>query len=154
VNSERAGFSAANTGKVQQDSLWIFCFASAIAMMLGWGLRGFIGGGPLGAMIPGAMIGLLLGLLLKLDERVSAMLGAIGAVGIGLGGQMTYGQTIGFIVVPETFTWGLLGLTVKGGVWGLSGGALLGLGFVGRTISRKDLVIGLIVMLVGVVAGW
>ena len=24
----------------------------AVAMMLGWGLRGFIGGGPLGAMIP------------------------------------------------------------------------------------------------------
>ena len=31
-----------------------FCFAAAVTMSLGWGLRGFIGGGPLGAMIPGA----------------------------------------------------------------------------------------------------
>lgn len=123
-------------------------------MTLGWGLRGFIGGGPLGAMIPCAMVALLLCLILRLDDRSGGMLAAIGAIGIGLGGQMTYGQTIGFIVQPETFVWGLLGLTVKGGVWGLSGGALLGLGFILRQLSRKDFVASLLVLLVGVVVGW
>jgi len=34
-------------------------------MSLGWGLRGSIGGGSLGAMIPGAMIGLVICLLLN-----------------------------------------------------------------------------------------
>jgi len=123
-------------------------------MLLGWGLRGFIGGGPLGAMIPGAMVALLLALILGLDQRAGALLAAFGAIGIGLGGQMTYGQTIGFIVVPETFSWGLLGLSVKGGIWGLSGGAILGLGFVLKQIRRKDVVIGLVVMLIGLIVGW
>lgn len=123
-------------------------------MLLGWGLRGFIGGGPLGAMIPGAMVALILCLILGVDQRASALLAAFGAIGIGLGGQMTYGQTIGFIVVPETFYWGLLGLTVKGGIWGLSGGAILGLGIVLKQIQRKDVVIGLGVLLVGLIVGW
>ena len=123
-------------------------------MLLGWGLRGFIGGGPLGAMIPGAMVALLLGLILELDQRAVALLAAFGAIGIGLGGQMTYGQTIGFIIQPETFYWGLLGLTVKGGIWGLSGGAILGLGFVLKSIQRKDVVIGLVVLLLGLILGW
>jgi hypothetical protein len=38
-------------------------------MSLGWGLRGSIGGGSLGAMIPGGMIGLVL----CLSERRSTM---------------------------------------------------------------------------------
>ena len=45
--------------------LWQWCLLGAIAMSLGWGLRGSIGGGSLGAMIPGAMIGLVLCLLLN-----------------------------------------------------------------------------------------
>ena len=36
----------------------IYIFFPALAMMLGWGLRGHIGGGPFGAMIPGAMVAL------------------------------------------------------------------------------------------------
>ncbi len=36
----------------------------AIAMLLGWGLRGYIGGGPFGAMIPGAMVALAISMLL------------------------------------------------------------------------------------------
>lgn len=136
------------------DKLWVFLLGPAMAMMLGWGLRGFIGGGPLGAMIPGAMVALLFCLMLKLDERDAALLTAIGAIGIGLGGQMTYGQTIGLMVQADTFWWGLLGLSVKGGVWGLSGGALLGMGLVQRQIPRRDFAIGLVILLIGVVVGW
>ena len=87
----------------------------AIAMMLGWGLRGFIGGGPFGAMIPGAMVVLALGVLYpRRDWTVPA---AFGAIGVGFGGEMTYGQTVGFIVKPETFWWGFLGLGLKGAIW-------------------------------------
>ncbi|MFN9461471.1 MAG: hypothetical protein ACK6D7_29470, partial [Acidobacteriota bacterium] len=76
----------------------------ATAMMLGWGLRGFIGGGPFGAMIPGAMVVLALGVLYP--RRDWTLPAAFGAIGVGFGGEMTYGQTVGFIVKPETFWWG------------------------------------------------
>lgn len=102
----------------------------AVAMMLGWGLRGFIGGGPLGAMIPGALV--VLTLCLIHPRRDVAALIAFGAIGVGFGGEMTYGQTVGFIVHSETFWWGLLGLTVKGAIWGLLAGAVIGLGFTPR----------------------
>ncbi|RPJ80025.1 MAG: hypothetical protein EHM18_19135 [Acidobacteria bacterium] len=50
--------------EVDARPLWSFCILPALTMSLGWGLRGSIGGGPLGAMIPGAMIGLVLCILL------------------------------------------------------------------------------------------
>ena len=71
-------------------------------MMLGWGLRGFIGGGPFGAMIPGAMVALTLCLLYP-RRRDTAMVAAFAAIGVGIGGEMTYGQTVGFIIKAETF---------------------------------------------------
>ena len=55
----------------------------AVAMALGWGLRGYIGGGPLGAMIPGAMVALALCLLLKRDAATTAVVTALAAVGVG-----------------------------------------------------------------------
>ena len=133
---------------------WIYWLGPAVAMLLGWGLRGFIGGGPLGAMIPGAMVALLLCLILGMDRRTSALLAAFGAIGIGFGGQMTYGQTIGLIVQPESFFRGFVGLSLKGGIWGLLGGAVLGLGFIRNEIQRKEIVVGLVLLLVGLILGW
>ena len=63
----------------------------AVAMSLGWGFRGFIGGGPLGAMIPGALVAMSISLLLDRSQTGCALAAAFGAVGIGLGGQMTHG---------------------------------------------------------------
>jgi hypothetical protein len=101
-------------------------------MSLGWGLRGFIGGGPLGAMIPGAMVVMALCLLLRRtsteDWPANGVAAAFGAVGVGFGGQMTYGQTIGLTLHDETAAWGLLGLTLKGAIWGLLGGAVIACG--------------------------
>lgn len=132
-----------------------FLLLPALAMSLGWGLRGFIGGGPLGAMIPGAMIGLLTALLLR-QQAHAAWLAACGALGIGLGGQMTYGQTVGLSLRPETFWWAMLGFAVKGGVWGLAGGALLGAGLRrGREgWSRRRFLAALALMVVATWAGW
>ena len=53
---------------------WFFVLLPAIAMMLGWGLRGHIGGGPFGAMIPGAMVALSIGMLLELPAWAISVL--------------------------------------------------------------------------------
>ena len=148
--------------KEEDDEARCVSAVSACAMSLGWAFRGFIGGGPLGAMIPGAMVALALAWLLAMDdwaagEEVSArtgMVAAFGAVGIGFGGQMTYGQTVGLASDVATMPWGLLGLTLKGAIWGLSGGAVLGLGFTIRRYSRMQVAAALGAMLAGTWAGW
>jgi len=132
----------------------MFIIFPALAMMLGWGLRGHIGGGPFGAMIPGAMVAICLGLLLELPVSVIAVLAVFGVVGIGLGGEMTYGQTLGFLRNPETVWWGTLGTTVKGAVWGLLGGALLALGFFFRRLPKRTIIIAFLLVMAGMIAGF
>lgn len=126
----------------------------AIAMSLGWGLRGYIGGGPLGAMIPGAMVALVLCLLLEREESDAAIIAAFGAVGVGFGGEMTYGQTIGHSLKPETMWFGLTGLGVKGAIWGLLAGAIIGLALVRRFFCTRDIILGLSLMVCGTWIGW
>lgn len=116
-----------------------YLLISSVLVCLGWGLRGYIGGGPLGAMIPGAFIALWLCLLLGADLRRAGIVAAFGAVGIGFGGEMTYGQTLGLLRDGETLAWGLLGTVVKGGVWGLLGGAVLGVGFIQHRLPHRQL---------------
>lgn len=131
-----------------------YLFFPALTMSLGWGLRGFIGGGPFGAMIPGALVALALCLLLRCEDRNCGIIAAFGAVGVGFGGEMTYGQTVGFILQPENYLWGLTGLTVKGAVWGLLGGAVLGMALSPKRPSRKDMTIGLGLLVAGTWVGW
>jgi len=127
-------------------------------MCLGWGLRGYIGGGPLGAMIPGAMVAMALCLLLQREHaKFSAANGvaaAFGAVGVGFGGQMTYGQTIGLTMLPETAAWGLLGLTLKGAIWGLLGGAVVATGLIASRLSRRTLMIACAALVTACWIGW
>ena len=82
-------------------------------MSLGWGLRGSIGGGPLGAMIPGAMIGLALCLLLG-REQDAGRIAAFAAIGVGFGGQETYGQTVGLEPAPGDLPLGDPGFRSQG----------------------------------------
>ena len=130
---------------------WLWCALPAITMSLGWGLRGSIGGGPLGAMIPGAMIGLALCLLLG-RRSDAGRIAAMAAIGVGFGGQETYGQTVGLSLQPETFRWAILGFALKGAAWGLLGGAFLGIAL-GR-IPVKRAAIGLCLMALGTWNGW
>lgn len=133
---------------------WMFIVLPGVAMMLGWGLRGHIGGGPFGAMIPGAMAALSICLLLELPAAVTSIIVVFGVVGIGLGGEMTYGQTLGFLRNPDTIWWGTAGTTLKGAVWGLLGGTVFSLGFIYHRVSKKKIIYGLLLMLLGFFLGF
>lgn len=98
---------------------------STLAISLGWGLRGTIGGGSVGAMIPGAMLGLCLGWFFRMGGSNLAIFTAWTTLGMGLGGQETYGQTIGLLRSWDTAGWGMLGLTIKGAVWALGAAVLI-----------------------------
>ncbi|MBC7369339.1 MAG: hypothetical protein H7343_21435 [Undibacterium sp.] len=131
---------------------WIWL--PGLIMSLGWGLRGFIGGGPLGAMIPGALVALSVCVLLNQTGARAAYAAAFGAVGIGFGGQETYGQTVQFLSRPEMLPLGLAGLGVKGAVWGVVGGACVGVGLSVRREHRRFVLGALGLMLVGTFLGW
>ncbi len=137
-----------------QTSKVHYLLLPAFAMSVGWGLRGFIGGGPLGAMIPGALVALTLCILLGRRGADAGVIAAFGAVGVGLGGQETYGQTIGLSFVPETHVWGLAGLALKGGVWGLAGGAILAIALQPRERPRRDVAVALAFLAAATHLGW
>jgi hypothetical protein len=137
----------------KQDPAWLFVLFPAVAMLLGWGLRGYIGGGPYGALIPGCYVALCLCLLLGYRMETAAMAALFGAVGVGYGGDMTYGQTLGFLRESSTAWWGHLGCTIKGGVWGLLGGAVLGVGLVRDRYDRKTLTIAFLISIVAFYIG-
>ncbi len=143
--------STAFDGSPRTAAGWIW--TTAVVMSLGWGLRGYIGGGPLGAMIPGVLVTVLLCQYLGFGPRAAAVTVAFGTLGIAFGGEMTYGQTLGLLRHGETFWWGLTGTTLKGAIWGLLGGAMLGLGFVARHITWRHLLLSLACLLVGVILG-
>lgn len=133
---------------------WLFLVFPAAVMSLGWAFRGFIGGGPLGAMIPGALVALALLWLMGRRDVGTGMVAAFGAVGIGFGGQMTYGQTVGLASDPQTMAWGLCGLALKGAVWGLLGGAVLGLALTFWRARPSHVLAGMGLMVTGTWAGW
>jgi hypothetical protein len=133
--------------------LWYWCVLGAVTMSLGWGLRGSIGGGSLGAMIPGAMIGLVLCLMLGRHSD-SGLIAACAAIGVGFGGQETYGQTVGLSLVPETFWWAILGFVVKGAAWGLLGGAFIGIALDRSHHTNRRLLAGFVIMVAGTWLGW
>jgi hypothetical protein len=132
----------------------MFIFFPALAMLLGWGLRGHIGGGPFGAMIPGAMVALCIGLLLELPATATSVLLVFGVSAIGLGGEMTYGQTLGLLRNPDTVLWGTVGTTLKGAMWGLTGGTILAFGFLLKGTQKKSVIIAFLLLILGVFVGF
>lgn len=129
----------------REHPAWVYVVFPGVAMLLGWGLRGYIGGGPFAALIPGCYVALSISLLLGYRMETAAMAALFGAVGVGYGGDMTYGQTLGFLRDSDTVLWGLLGCLVKGGVWGLLGGAVLGVGLSRDRYDLKTLTIAFII---------
>lgn len=126
----------------------------ALAGALGWGIRGQYGH-ETGAMIAGLLIALVL--VLQFSPQAKA-LHAVRTVAwctlaMGIGGSMTYGQTIGLtqdtplIGNWSALTWGMIGLAMKGGLWIGLAGAFLGMGLSGKRYGAVEVALLLIAML-------
>lgn len=126
---------------------WQAVLFPALAGGMGWGIRGQYGH-ETGAMIAGLLVSLTLALLWAraAPSRPVARAVAMGTLAMGLGGSMTYGQTIGltqnapWIGHWPALGWGMLGLALKGGVWIGLAGAFLGLGLSGRRCRTREMV--------------
>jgi hypothetical protein len=127
---------------------WQPIVLGALAGGLGWGIRGQYGH-ETGAMIAGLLVSLALALRLCPDSPTGPVLRAVAwaTVAMGLGGSMTYGQTIGLTQDPAlvgnraALAWGMLGLAVKGGIWIGFAGAALGMGLGGVRYRPREIVL-------------
>ncbi len=117
----------------------LYCLLAALAMGYGWGYRGTVGH-EYGAMVPGALLGLMLCVASgRLDwHRRSAVVGLFAAVGWAWGGSLSYMEQT-FYVLSDSFPDVLYGYAMiffLGALWAGCGGAVLGLGL---TESRSNL---------------
>jgi hypothetical protein len=127
-------------------SLWVAMPLAALAGGMGWGIRGQYGH-ETGAMIAGVLLGPLLVLLFcpRAPALYGARVAALFALGLSLGGSMTYGQTVGLTHDPElvghlpALGWGLFGLFLKGGIWIAWSAAFLGIGLGGHRYRAVEL---------------
>ncbi len=116
-----------------------FCALAASIMAYGWGYRGTVGH-EAGAMVPGALLGLVVCLGSgRLDwHRRALVAGLFGAIGWAWGGSLSYMEQTGY-VVSASFPDVLYGYTMLfflGGLWAGIGGGVLGLAF---TEARSEL---------------
>jgi hypothetical protein len=61
---------------------------------------------------------------------------------------------VGLSLLPETFWWAILGFVIKGAVWGLLGGAFIGIAFERQRHSTAQLLAGFGIMVLGTWLGW
>lgn len=133
--------------------LWLCMALTAMAGGMGWGIRGQYGH-ETGAMIAGVLVGLTLMLIIGrgAPSLFAARAVAMFALGISVGGCMTYGQTVGLthdgplIGNWEALRWGLVGLFLKGGIWISLAGAFLGMALGGRRYQPLEVGLLLLVM--------
>lgn len=134
---------------------WQAVLFAALAGGMGWGIRGQYGH-ETGAMIAGLLVSLVLVFLLcpKRSLLNNARAVAWATVAMGIGGSMTYGQTVGLthdsalIGNWAALSWGMLGLAIKGGIWIGFAGAFLGMGLGGvryRPLEMLLLMVGLLI---------
>ncbi|MCL5281685.1 MAG: hypothetical protein M1376_17445 [Planctomycetes bacterium] len=103
---------------------------AGVAMSLGWGIRGDYGH-EVGAMIPGALLGLSICLASGREDwwRRASLMGMCGAIGWAFGGQMSYARITGYTAsssLPDVF-YGYACLFLIGGLWAGTGAAILAL---------------------------
>ena len=126
----------------------IAAILAAMAAGMGWGIRGQYGHES-GAMIAGTLASLTLIMLFvpQAPSLAAARAAAMMTVAIGIGGTMTYGQTVGLTHDQnlagnwEALSWGMLGLFIKGGIWIGFGGVFLGMGLGGKRYSPLEMLI-------------
>lgn len=133
---------------------WQPMLFGAMAGGLAWGIRGQYGH-ETGAMMAGLLVSLTLVYLLCWGASSSQVVRAVAwtTIAMGVGGSMTYGQTLGLTQNPPVIGnwaalgWGLLGCAVKGGLWIGFAGVFLGMGLSGvryRPIELLLLTLGLV----------
>lgn len=134
-------------GLARRDTpVWQPILFAALAGGMAWGIRGQYGH-ETGAMIAGLLVSLVLTFLLcpRVSTLAAARAIALGTVGMGIGGSMTYGQTLGLTQNPdmignwEALRWGLFGCAVKGAVWIGFAGLFLGIGLGGVRYRAGDM---------------
>lgn len=136
-------------------SLWLCLLLPTIAGGLGWGIRGQYGH-ETGALIPGVLVGLSIGLLMapSASGLRLARIAALTAIGFSFGGSMTYGQTLGLTmdegIRQQAYGWGLLGTTIKGAIWIALGGAFMGIGLSRRRYTAGELAL----VMLGMIGLW
>lgn len=117
------------------QNIFIFLAASMLCMCFGWGMRGSAIGGEKGAMLPGALLGVVCvwytGSELLMENVF--LFSAACALGYFYGGIETYGSTMGLILEHNKPRYnpslGYLALAFKGSLWGGLGAGFLGVSF-------------------------
>jgi hypothetical protein len=61
---------------------------------------------------------------------------------------------VGLSLQPETFWWAILGFVIKGAVWGLLGGAFIGIALDRARYTTAQLLAGFVIMVLGTWLGW
>ena len=117
---------------IHPNKMWyvMYCALAATTMAYGWGYRGTVGQ-EAGAMVPGALLGLVLCVGSgRLDwYRRAAVVGLFAAIGWAWGGSMSYMEHTLYIL-SDSFPDVLYGYTMLfflGALWAGCGGAILGL---------------------------
>lgn len=146
-----------------KPTFWKLLYAASLTAMatgMGWGIRGQYGH-ETGAMIAGALgsLTLLLTLGSACGFALAIRAAALMTVGVGVGGSMTYGQTVGLTHDGElvgnwdAFRWGMLGLFIKGGIWIGYAATLFGIGLSRIEYRVRELTLLLFAMCVAMFAG-
>lgn len=125
-----------------------FIILCAAAGGLGWGIRGQYGHES-GATMAASLVSFAIGMglwghvpSLKLMRAISSA-----ALVAGFGGSMTYGQTLGLtqdtplIGNWNSWSWGMLGVFIKGGLWIAFFGLFLGAGLSRENFKPHELAI-------------
>lgn len=132
-------------------------FFVAIVLGLGWAMRGHFGH-EWGASWAGAMGALAVLLVSKRKDWAlrAPALAALGAIGWGVGGMMSYGIVIGYCrsLSFVNSLYGYAMLAVIGGLYGFIGGGLFGLGLESSEENRPKWPNLIVEMLVGGFLVW
>ncbi len=113
----------------------VFIAISMLTLCFGWGMRGSAIGGEKGAMLPGALMGILCvwytGSELLMENVF--LFAAACALGYFYGGMEPYGSTMGLVLTHNVPRYnpplGYLALAFKGSIWSGLGSAFLGISF-------------------------
>ena len=140
-------------GFAPEVSWWKTVLFTSLAGGMGWGIRGQYGHEN-GAMIAGCLVTLTLCCLLARNMPVRQQVQAIalGIIAMGWGGSMSYGETVGLThdgnlhalveggINWPALRWGMLGLSIKGGIWIGFFGLMLGMGLSGNRYTLREMI--------------